>query len=513
MSGYARQEESGQGGQAEAAAGAFARSRQAFEEIVAELEDPGFGELTHAELEDALLPRGRELLRMLCQDHLDLRACREQRLPEGVAGADGVRRTRAEPGHARELATVFGVVTVERIAYRAPEAANLHPADAVLSLPEGKHSAGLRRMAAIEATRGSFEQAGDAVERATGVRVGKRQVEALAQAAAVDVDGFYAQIERAACPDTRLLVMTYDAKGVVMRPEALRAATAKAAARAGRKLAARLSPGEKNGRKRMAELACVYDAQPVVRVPAEVIARPGQPRPGRGVGPKAERKWLAASVTDDIATVVAAGFDEAERRDPDHRRPWVALVDGNTAQIQAIQAEAARRKVKVAIVVDFIHVLEYIWKAAWTFFDTGDPDAEAWVADQAVKILEGKAGQVAAGIRRRAARLGCSPSERKGADQAADYLTSKKPHLGYHTALAAGWPIATGVIEGACRHIVKDRMDITGARWGLDGAEAVLALRAMVSNGDFDAYWRYHLQQEHRRVHQSRYQDIYQPAA
>src|SRR5262249_59726716 len=110
---------------------------------------------------------------------------------------------------------------------------------------------------------------------------------------------------------------------------------------------------------------------------------------------------------------------------------------------------AARRSVTVTIALDFAHVLESLWKAPWSFWDTGAPDAEAWVADQATKILQGKAAAVAAGIRRRATRFGYSASERKGADTAADYLTRNKPHLGYHTALAEGWPIATGVIEGA----------------------------------------------------------------
>ncbi|MGH3889668.1 MAG: ISKra4 family transposase [Pseudonocardiaceae bacterium] len=483
-----------------------------FEEVVAGLADPGCGELTHAQLEDRLTERCRELTRSLFQDHVDLRACREQRRPEVVVGADGVGRARAEGGHQRDLATVFGTVTVTRIAYRAPGAANLYPADAALNLPVGKHSHGLRRLAALEAARGSFEQASAALSRASGVRAGKRQLEALALAAAADVTGFYAQTEHATSPDADLLVLTFDGKGIVMRPEALRDATAKAARAAGHKLATRLSPGEKHGRKRMAELAGVYDATPAPRAPGDVISRPGTPRTGQP-GPHARGKWLTASVTDDIPAVIAAAFDEAHRRDPDHRRPWVALVDGNTTQIDAIQAEATRRQVSVTIVLDFIHVLEYLWKAAWSLFYPGDPHAETWVADQATKILDGKAAAVAAGIRRRATLFGYSPSERKGADQAATYLTSKKPYLDYQTALASGWPIATGIIEGACRHLIKDRMDITGARWGLAGAEAILTLRALVSNGDFDAYWRYHLNQEHHRVHQTRYRDNYQLAA
>lgn len=128
------------------------------------------------------------------------------------------------------------------------------------------------------------------------------------------------------------------------------------------------------------------------------------------------------------------------------------------------------------------------------------------MAEPAVKVLEGKAGQVAAGIRRRATRFGYSAAERAGADEAANYLSAKKPYLSYDTARAAGWPIATGVIEGACRHLVKDRMDITGARWSLAGAEAILRLRALSANGDFDAYRAFHLRQEHDRVHWRRYQ-------
>ena len=147
------------------------------------------------------------------------------------------------------------------------------------------------------------------------------------------------------------------------------------------------------------------------------------------------------------------------------------------------------------------------WKAAWSFFDKGEPAAEEWVAAQARKILHGKAGQVAAGIRRRATTYGYSPAERAGADECARYLDNKNGYLDYATALKKGWPIATGIIEGACRHIVKDRMDITGARWGLEGAEAILKLRAVIATGDFDAYWRFHLRREHERIHHALYRE------
>ena len=145
-------------------------------------------------------------------------------------------------------------------------------------------------------------------------------------------------------------------------------------------------------------------------------------------------------------------------------------------------------------------------QAAWSFFDKGEPAAEEWVADQARKILHGQARQAAAGNRRRATTYGYSPAERADANECARYLTAKARYLDYPKALEEGSPIATGIIEGACRHIVKDTMDITGARWGLEGAEAILKLRALTASGDFDACWRY-LRREHERIHHARYRE------
>jgi hypothetical protein len=503
---------------------AFAESRKCFGELEEWAASEEAAGLQHADLEEELDVRGRELLRQLFQDRLDATAAAGERRYD-VAGEDGVVRTRAERGRGRPLMTKFGQVTVSRIAYRSPGKPNVYPVDAALNLPEEKHSHGLRKIAAAEAARGSMEAACAAITRATGVRIGKRQAEGLVRRAAVDVDAFYLWRVVLPSPGGIPLVLTFGGKGIVMLPDALRPATAKAAAAAQSKLATRLSPGEKNGRKRMAELACVYDAVPVPRTPEDVISTPAQKRRKKKAQaakpkgrqkprePQARGKWLTASVTDDIPAVIAAAFDEAERRDPQHKREWVVLVDGNSTQIEAVTAGAAARGVTVTIVIDFIHVLEYLWKAAWSFFDKGEPASGEWVADQARKILHGKARQVAAGIRRRATAYGYSPAERAGADECARYLENKQGYLGYATALAKGWPIATGIIEGACRHIVKDRMDITGARWGLEDAEAVLKLRALIATGDFDAYWRFHLRREHERIHHAKYRDTYILAA
>ena len=378
-----------------------------------------------------------------------------------------------------------------------------------MNLPAEKHSHGLRRLAAVEAARGSFDAA---VARASGQALGKRQVEALAARAAVDFDDFYARRPPPAAEVGDVLVISADGKGIVMRPDALRAATAKAAAESTTKLTTRLSKGEKRNRKRIATVASVYDLAPVARTAADVLANADDTTP-RTPAPTAKDKWLMASVADDAAAVVATMFDQAQRRDPDHTRTWVALVDGNNHQIDRINTEARNHAVNVSVVVDFVHVLEYIWGAAWSFFDEADPDAETWVRDKATAVLAGHATRVAAAIRRKATYHELDAARRVNADKAATYLTNKAPYLDYATALANGWPIATGVIEGACRFLVKDRMDITGARWSVEGAEAVLKLRALISNGDFDAYWRMHLAAEHQRVHQSRYADRSIPKA
>jgi hypothetical protein len=482
----------------------FERSQALFAGLIGWAASEQACALEHSELEVRLAEDARELARQVLQDQLDLRASVEPRLG-GVIGRDGTPRRNVERGHERDLHTVLGEVHVTRLAYRAAGSENLYPADAQLNLPPARHSHGIHRLAALEAPRSSFEDAQAAIARQTGQQVGTRQLRELTLAAAQDVDVFYAQRERTLPDGEDLLVLSCDAKGVVMRPEALREPTRTQAQSASGKLKTRLSKGEKAARKRMAEIVTVYELTPESRTAADILPNPDTPPPSATPRPKAKNKWLKASVTDDARAVIAEMFNEADRRDPDRQLAWVALVDGNNHQIDRIKTEARKRKVKIPIVVDFIHVLEYLWSACWCFYKEGDPAAEQWVHEKALAVLEGKAGIVAAAIRRKATRLALQPDKRQGADRCADYLLAKRPYLDYPTALKNGWPIATGVIEGACRHLVKDRMDITGARWGLAGAEAILTLRALITNGDFDQYWTFHLAQEHRRVHASRY--------
>ena len=493
----------------------FARSRICFEALVEDLASGRTQEMTHDQLEDLLGARGREVQRQLLQDHLDLRAIREQQALPADRGQRRVEgRGRVERGHERVLATVFGMVTVRRLAYRAPGRPNVYPADVALSLPAGRHSHGLRRAAALEAVRGSYDTAKTVIDRRCGQVVGKRQMEQLVHGAAADIGAFYTQRVPMPCTSEVLLVLSADGKGIVMRPGGLRPATRKAAAAKDRGrgvFRTRLASGEKPCRKRMATLACVYDAAPAPRRPHDVIAVPGGRSGERQVrrGPHAEAKWLTGSVACDAKEVIRAAFDQAQARDPGHVRTWVVLVDGDRHQIELIEAEAARRKAAIHLVIDLVHVLEYLWTAAWCFHAGGDPAAEDWVAIQALAVLTGRALQVAESITALAGQRGLAESQRIGVEACVRYLTNNKEYLGYDVALASGWPIATGVVEGACRHLIGDRLGITGSRWGVEGAEAILRLRAVIDNGDFEAYWAFHVRREHDRVHQARHQEGY----
>ena len=480
---------------------AFARSREAFAQAEQWLGGPEAAGLEHAAVEELLAARGREIMRLLFQAHLDLRAARERRLAR-VMGPDGICRTWAEAGHTRPLASIFGPVTVTRIAYRAPKAPNVHPSDEQLNLPGGKHSHGLAEMAAAAAARGSLATACAEVKARTGCPLGTRQCQQLVREAAADFGDFYASRRPPPAAPGDVLVLEVDGKAIMVRPGQLRPRSARLARKAVPKVDGRLSRGEVRTRKRMAEVAAVFDLTPVPRTAGDILG-PG-PRPP---GPQAAGKWLTASITADAAEVVAAAFAEADRRDPRRERTWIALADGNKDQIRWIQAQAAARGITITIVIDFIHVTEYLWDAAWSFFPEASPDAGPWVRDRAAEILGGRAAGVAAALRAAiTADPAMSKARRKTAEKTARYLDAKAPWLDYPTALANGWPISTGVIEGACRHLVKDRMAITGARWGTETAEAILKLRALIANGDFDAYWAYHLHREHQRNYQTRYQ-------
>jgi hypothetical protein len=218
---------------------------------------------------------------------------------------------------------------------------------------------------------------------------------------------------------------------------------------------------------------------------------------------------VAASVTDDIPAMIGKAFDEAERRDPHHTRRRVFLVDGNKQQITAITEHARTRRLKVPILIDFIHVSGYLGKAA-AALHPGDPvTAGQWADGQRLRVLQGRAQAVAATLACIAGKTRTNPRTRhldlSDLDKAITYLTNNHHHMKYDKALANGWPIATGMIEGACRFVIEDRFGITGARWSPTGAEDILKLRAIIVNNDLDDYMNYYKKRYREEHHLARY--------
>ena len=490
----------------ESAEAPFCRARSHAQATEATLSSIAMIRKRHSDVEDMIEAQGREWARLMLDEHMALRARLEKRV--NVSDAEGVERSSARASE-RQLTTVVGKVTVPRTAYQESGREDLHPMDGVLNLPREMFSHGIRRMVAKEAARASFDEVVEMMRDYTGSVIAKRQVEELAVRAAQDFEPFYAQRPAPHDPSGELLVLSTDGKGIVMRHEDLRESTRLAAEKKVNKLETRLTPGEKSNRKRMAQVAAVYSVAHWMRSASDVLheVRPDDVAKRRPA-PHDKRVW--ASVEQSPWKVIRAMFDEALRRDPDKRRRWVVLVDGEPRQLRAVKAEARRAGVKVTILLDVVHILEYVWKAARALFGGSNVKAEKWVGERLLALLSGRSGgQVAHTIRWWAGRSKLDASALAAIESACDYVANRTRTrlMNYADALRDGLPIATGVIEGACRYVVKDRMDRTGARWSLTGAEAVLRLRAVRASGDFDAYWAFHLEQEHQRNHVGRYED------
>ena len=369
----------------------YEQSRQEFEEIVGRLDSEEVRSMTHSEIERKLEQMGRELMRKMLQEHLESRGPGESAPP--LKGSDGVERPRVRLQE-RALETIFGTVSVERAGYGQEGSRSLHPLDAELNLPQKKYSLELSRRVAEEAAKSSFDETLESLGKITGGHVPKRQMEELVRLAARDFDAFYETRQRQPAvveAQGAILVISVDGKGVVMLTKDLREQTRKAAKTRKHKMGARLSQGEKKNAKRTATVAAVYTIAPLVRKPEDLIpendserAEPPRPRP--------ERKRVWASLEKTPEEVIEAVFQEAGYRDPTHRKQWVALVDGNKTQIRILGRMAKEKGIDLTIIVDVIHVTEYLWNAGRAFHPESGEELESWVGVRLLEILRGKAG-------------------------------------------------------------------------------------------------------------------------
>lgn len=488
----------------------FLSARVYFEEIVQLLMSDEAPQ-SHGDLEAAVVAQGNELLRQLLQARYDLLFERERAELARVPPPAGVE-VRARVRH---LEMQVGRVAIWRHGITAPGGHTAKfPMDERLNLPPDLYSHPLRERVLDEARRGAWDEAVEHVAKRTKGRVPKRQAEELATHVVQDFEAFYAKRHLPAndsLSTDALLVASCDSKGIRMRPEALRDATRKLA-EAEQADAVRGDPmAAKKLRqhdKRMALVTAVWEQEPHRRKAQDIIdnLRPAsdakatkRKKSRKARAPRPQSKRLVASVEKSQPDGIAEMFEELDRRDPRRTRPVVMLIDGEENQKRAIIEEEGRRDRSLVLVLDIIHVLSYLWRAGFALCGKNAATTEVWVTRFLKKLLTGPVEAVIADIQRSVAQRGISGKQRKPIDDCIRYFTGNTPWMRYPEFLAKGYPIATGVIEGACRHLIQDRLGITGACWGLDGSEAILKLRALHTNGDWDAYWRFHRQREAAR--------------
>jgi hypothetical protein len=485
-------------------------AHEQFVTLVTKLRSESAQEMTLKQLEDLIWTDGFEAMRLRLQSHINERvATTTVNLP--VTGSDLIARTHQRL-QTREVETLFGTINITRTGYGRGELESLHPFDASLNLPAARYSHAVRQRAAEAAAKNSFDEVVAEINQHTGAHLPNREAQQIVQRGAQDFDAFYPQREVSAeqvQPQQRIAhhqrrrQRRPDAQSLLARSDALiRSRRASRITNIG--AAKAKSPAVSAGvqwplfipSRRLC--GCLSKSQ------ASCID-PRTPCPSRGHVLKTSASGPASNIR--LKRSLTRHLKKPRGAIRNTRNALCALVDGNQVQLQLLQRAAKDHQVELTMVLDLIHVIEYLWDAARALYHERDPAAEAWVSERLLEILRGKSSLVAAGIRRRATLLELNAKQREPIDKCADYLLKYRAYLHDDQYLAAGLPIATGVIEGACRYLVKDRLEKTGARWSLEGAEAVLRLRALRASGDFDEYWKFHLQKEYERQYISRYAD------
>jgi hypothetical protein len=442
------------------------------------------------QVEDQVVTRGREALRLLLQGHIDERA-------QAEVGADAAQMA-SETGpillthhlhRTRQQRTTLGSVDIERTGYGYPGQSSVFPLDHALQIPGVIYSYPLQKHMVRGAVRGPFAEAAKTVEEYTGEKVPKRSVEALLEAAASDFEGFYAEREAVPPPaeTSDIVVSTVDCKGVPMIPSE-RTGPSK-------------DGSDKKGVKRMAVVTATYTVAPRPRTPEEVVESlfrdPDKPKAVKSPDVRPEAKRVSASLSKTKDQMIQEMAADVQRRDPNGTKIRVTITDGERALKKRVLALVPG----TLLILDLLHALGYLWKAGKLLFADDAEGTAIWVKRQALQILQGRVSHVVRGIRQSVTKRKIEGTAKADLLGAAAYLYGNRHYMAYHEYLAKGYPIASGAVEGAGKSVIRDRMERSGMRWSAATAEPLLKLRAVYLSDDFDAYWAYHVRREQARMH------------
>lgn len=436
-----------------------------------------------------LLALGAQLLRLFFVQRAAVR-------PNEPTAPDGTRLKYQEKRPTTYF-SVFGKVRFRRHYFHAPGQKGVCPLDAELSLPSRCYSDLLRDWAEYCTTNESYNESNRVLKRILGLSISKQALETAVQEDAVDVEAFYEQ--KAAPPletEGPILVIQADGKGIPM----IRDEPADQPVRRGK--------GQKRTKKKESVVTAIYTIEPYPRMPqqvADALMRDLE----RDKGPErtSTQPQRPAPVGKEVRATMKGKDVALERlvrrvaqRDGEHIQQRAALTDG----AEALQDRVLSKFPDFELILDIIHVSEYLWDAVNALLGETHPDRTAWVKEQFLLILSGKTTAVIQTLESLVQKPSTSPAQREVLNTTIGYYRRNLPYMRYDRYLDRGWPISSGVVEGACGHLVKDRMEQSGMRWTKSGAQAILDLRAVRVNDDWDAYQSFRQQCQHQRLYGSR---------
>ena len=417
-----------------------------------------------------------------------------------VTRADGMRLPREQQLRERDYFSLFGKFAVPRTCYRTPGEAGIFPLDAQVNLPERCYSYFLQEWMTVFTVEYPFKESAGFFAQLFDLEVAESVVMEVAKEAPQDYEDFYAQ--RPLSPEDaegELLVVSFDGKGVPMIKE-------EAA-----KLKAKLGTGEKRQKKKEALVGVCYTVDPKPRAPealAELLVEPETARARRQregtreEAPRAQQVRRVASLVRTKQAVMELIKADAERRDPQRRKPLVVLLDGALG-LWHLATQLFRAWKRRTFVLDIMHVVSYLWTAANALFREGSQAGKRWVKQKLTELLRGRVGYVIGGLRQILTKRRLRKSVRETLAKVITFFHNHRRWMHYDAYLAAGLPVGTGVVESACGSVVKHRMEGEGKRWSLAGAEAILTLRSLKKSHDNDLrdYWRFRARQVRGRLY------------
>lgn len=407
----------------------------------------------------------------------------------------------------RRYLSVFGELSLTRPQYYHKETGSHYPLDAYLGLPSGKYSYLLEDLLSYGATEMDFEQSSSYLNRILGHNFSGMQSKRCSSRVSSEVDGFYDTAAPEQVTTGEHLSVGFDGKGVPMILSEL--------GKTSDSPAIRLSKGQKRGSKKEATVSLSSSFTPKSRSPKQIIDGLFKKKSDREETEKTkndkekkhswhDNKHLRAFLSDK-PKAIHYGLSELLDRDTQNKAPIVVLIDGDRALKRqvATQTKVLGMDHRIeAYVLDFIHLLEYVWKVANIHLGEKHQERTQWVETQALLLLNSKHAQVLEGWKNIRATGSFSKYHLEKLDQAITYLTNKEDMVDYKTYLSKGFPITTGAVESACGHFVKSRMERNAMHWSFKGAQSLLDIRAVRKNLDWDKYMKFFIEQDQKQIYQ-----------